>query len=88
VNNNNAISPPAEANLPDTAPNDGTTVFQEVYAANAGGAEVVFYGINGGGHTWPGSADTGLEFLVGLTSHDMSATQVIWDFFKTHVRGS
>ncbi len=88
VNNNHAISPPAKANLPDTDPKDSTTVFQEVYSANPEGAEVVFYGINGGGHTWPGSADTGLGFLVGLTSRDISATQVIWEFFKTHTRRS
>ncbi len=88
VNNNNAISPPTKTDIPDTDPNDGTTVFRDAYAANPEGAEVDLYGINGGGHTWPGSADTCLEFLVGRTNQDINATQVIWDFFKTHVRNS
>lgn len=88
VNFNNAISPPTETNLPDIDPTDGTSVFRRDYASNPGGAEVVFYGINGGGHTWPGSADAGLAFLVGATSRDISATQLIWDFLKTHSRGT
>jgi len=87
VYHNDALSPPVETNLPDTDPKDGTTAFRRVYAAPPGGAEVVFYGIEGGGHTWPCSADTGLGFLVGLTSQDLCATQIIWDFFKTHIRG-
>ena len=83
-----AVSPPAETNLPDADPNDGTTVFRDIFAPGTEGAEVDFYGINGGCHTWPGSADTCLEFLVGRTSQDINATQVIWDFFKAHARSS
>ena len=83
-----AVSPPAETNLPDADPNDGTTVFRDIFAPGTEGAEVDFYGINGGCHTWPGSADTCLEFLVGRTSQDINATQVIWDFFKAHAGSS
>ena len=86
VNNNGALSPPEEVNLPDSDPNDGATVFRRKYAASEGGAEVVLYGINGGGHTWPGSSDTSLTFLVGATCRDINATQVVWDFLKTHTR--
>ena len=81
-----AASPPVETQLPDSDPSDGTTVFQRVFAPGAGGAQVDFYGINGGGHTWPGSGNNNLEFLVGRTSRDINATQVIWDFFKAHAR--
>ncbi len=43
------------------------------------GAPVVFYTIEGGGHTWPGAADnTG---GVGATTHDISASELIWDLF-------
>ena len=86
VNNNGAISPPNEANLPDTDPNDGTTVFRRSYSASPNGAKVILYGINGGGHTWPGNSDSSLAFLVGPTSQDINATQVIWDYFKDHTR--
>lgn len=88
VTENMAVLPPTETNLPDAAPNDGTTVLREVYAPGPGGAEVDFYRINGGGHTWPGSSDTRLIFLVGRTSQDINATQVIWDFFEAHARSS
>jgi polyhydroxybutyrate depolymerase len=86
VDNNNAVSPPTKTDLPDTNPNDGTTVFWDAYAANPEGAEVDLYGINGGGHTWPGGAGTCLEFLVGRIGQDMDAAQVVWNFFKTHIR--
>jgi len=86
VNHNNAVSTPVETQLPDADPKDGTTVFRRVYEANPPGAEVVFYGINGGGHTWPGSSNTWPTFLVGATSHDIDATRVIWDFLKTQIR--
>jgi polyhydroxybutyrate depolymerase len=45
------------------------TVEQQVYSPCNGGASVVHYKIDGGGHTWP----TGAEF---------NATQVVWDFFQ------
>lgn len=83
VANNNASSPPATDNLPDTDPNDGTTVYRETYASGMDGAEVIFYGIDGGGHAWPGSTPS-LEGLVGKTSQDIDATRIIWEFFKHH----
>jgi polyhydroxybutyrate depolymerase len=46
-------------------------------------ADVVFYTVAGGGHSWPGG--TGLpESIVGYTSQDIDATQVMWDFFQAH----
>ena len=86
VSHDDAISTPVETQLPDVDLHDGTTVFRRNYEANPTGAEIVFYGINGGGHTWPGSADTCLAFLVGATSQDINASQVIWDFLKTQAR--
>lgn len=83
VENNNASTSPSIEDLPDTDPNDGTTVYREAYPAGMDGAEVIFYGIEGGGHAWPGSAPR-LEWLVGTTSQDIDATRVIWDFFKQH----
>lgn len=88
VSVNNALSPPVSTTLPDTDPDDGTRVFQEVYAAGPGHAEVHFYGVNGGGHTWPGAGVSWPEFLVGRTSRDIHATRIIWDFFKAHSRSS
>jgi len=87
VSSNGALAPPTTADIPDTDPEDGTTVFRETYTAGPVGAEVVFYGIVGGGHTWPGSPPS-LTSLVGVTSQDIDATRTIWEFFARHARPS
>ncbi len=43
-------------------------------------AEVIFYTITGGGHTWPGGSPT----FVGRTSRSIHATAKMWVFFKNH----
>jgi polyhydroxybutyrate depolymerase len=45
------------------------------------GANVVFYTIAGGGHSWPGG-DPLPKWIVGTTSQDINATQIMWEFFK------
>jgi polyhydroxybutyrate depolymerase len=46
-------------------------------------AEVVFYSIAGGGHTWPGG-DPLPEFITGPTNMDIDATRLMWEFFEAH----
>jgi polyhydroxybutyrate depolymerase len=46
-------------------------------------AEVVFYSIAGGGHTWPGGEPLP-EFITGPTSMDIDATRLMWAFFEDH----
>ncbi len=44
-------------------------------------------GEQGGGHTWPGSTfvlPPELEALLGLTTHEISANDLMWDFFMAH----
>ena len=44
-------------------------------------------GLQGGGHTWPGSGffiPPGLEAIVGLTTQEIGANDLMWDFFLTH----
>ncbi len=48
-----------------------------------GAADVVFYTIAGGGHTWPGGQELP-RWLTGPTSQDIDATRVMWDFFTAH----
>ncbi len=45
------------------------------------GADVVLYTVEGGGHSWPGS-DIAPE--MGITTQDINATDVIWEFFAAH----
>jgi len=46
-------------------------------------SDVVFYTITGGGHTWPGGEPLP-EFITGITSQDIDATRVMWEFFQDH----
>jgi polyhydroxybutyrate depolymerase len=47
------------------------------------GADVVFYIIQGGGHTWPGGNPIP-AWIAGRTSNDIDATRTMWDFFQKH----
>ena len=38
-----------------------------------------FYTIEGGGHTWPGASDDSVG--VGATTHEINASELIWDLF-------
>jgi polyhydroxybutyrate depolymerase len=44
-------------------------------------AEVIFYTIMGGGHSWPGGQPLP-EWIVGHTTQDIDATRVMWEFFQ------
>lgn len=49
------------------------------------GADVAFYRIEGGGHTWPGSEfSASIESIVGPTTMSISANEVMWAFFRDH----
>jgi polyhydroxybutyrate depolymerase len=45
------------------------------------GAEVVFYTISDGGHTWPGGNDLP-KSITGKTTHEINATRLMWEFFE------
>ncbi len=68
--------------LPDVDQNDGTRVWKEEYANKENGINVVLYGIDGGGHTWPGGSSELPERVVGKMSHDINACNLIWDFLE------
>ncbi len=70
--------------LPDTDLNDGTRVWMRLYLNNITGMEVVQYGIEGGGHTWPGGEQYLPQSIIGKTSRDINACNLIWKFFRNH----
>jgi polyhydroxybutyrate depolymerase len=45
------------------------------------GADVVFYMIDGGGHSWPGGEPLP-KWIAGPTTQDIDATRVMWEFFS------
>ncbi len=70
---------------PDRDADDGTTVTRAEYSSPNGG-DVVFVKVEGGGHTWPGGWQYLPEKLVGKTSRDIDAGEVIWAFVQEHPR--
>jgi polyhydroxybutyrate depolymerase len=72
---------PVILDLPDIA-NDGTTIKQRIYSGGTDGSEVVSYVILNGGHTWPQGFQYLNEIIIGKTSQDMNACEVIWNFLK------
>ena len=72
---------------------DHTRVIRESYGPGRGGSEVVLYVIEGGGHTWPGrSIFSGVKApacmrrlsLLGLSTSEIDANDLLWDFFERH----
>jgi polyhydroxybutyrate depolymerase len=70
----------SENSLPDAAPDDVTRVKLVTGQGCAARGAVMQYQVIGGGHTWPGSRSR-FERLIGVTSQDTSATEVIVDRF-------
>jgi polyhydroxybutyrate depolymerase len=60
-----------------------THVVRRSYLNCADDAKVILYTINGGGHTWPGGKPLP-EWFAGLTTYEIDATQLMWDFFRRH----
>lgn len=79
---NDCIATPVVERLADKSA-DGTTVLRKSFAAGKGGAPVVYYEIQGGGHTWPGGHFQP-EGLLGKTTADINASEVIWEFFSKY----
>jgi polyhydroxybutyrate depolymerase len=72
---------PAICLMPDRV-DDGTMVKKLTYGPGKGGSEVVLYVITGGGHTWPGREPP--TKLLGRSTRDVSANDLIWEFFERH----
>jgi polyhydroxybutyrate depolymerase len=64
---------------------DGTSVVRESYPGCRDGSEVVLYEIRGGGHTWPGRQPRpAVGTMLGRTTGNVSANDVMWEFFRRH----
>jgi polyhydroxybutyrate depolymerase len=85
VQMNECAPDPTVTNLPIVS-DDGTRVLRETYGQCTQGAEVVIYIIDGGGHAWPGGIQYLPESIIGKTSRNMDASQVIWAFLASNPR--
>ncbi len=88
VEHDKCATPPAITILEDKDPGDGTRVRKEAYSQGVEGTEVILYAVEGGGHTWPGGYQYLRERVIGKTSRDIDANEVIWNFCKNFKRKS
>ncbi|MDX1934455.1 MAG: PHB depolymerase family esterase [Capsulimonadales bacterium] len=77
--------------LPDRDPGDGCRLHKTVYPAAPGGASVLFYRVEGGGHAMPSIshplADKPLiRRFIGPVCRDVEGAKLAWDFFKDKTR--
>jgi polyhydroxybutyrate depolymerase len=82
VNNAEAIAKIEK--LPDIDPEDKSRVVVHQYAAKVGGAPVVLYEVQGGGHTEPSTSiaySRILSLIVGNQNRDIEMADKLWDFF-------
>lgn len=81
VDVNNCSSIPNVTDLPNIAPQDGSTVQRRLYEEGDNGATVAHFIVTGGGHTWPGTI-----FGSAGTNQDINASLEIWRFFSRYTK--
>jgi polyhydroxybutyrate depolymerase len=74
--------PPATERI-DERRFDRTAIHTDTYAPCDAATAVVQMTVDGGGHTWPGAR---IAPLLGRTSKEIDASEVIWAFFAAHGR--
>lgn len=79
VTHNNCDTVPSVTQLPDTDPNDGSTVEQLVYAQGDNGTVVEHLKVDGGAHTWP-DENTSARGV----NRDINGCEEIWRFFARY----
>lgn len=57
-------------------------VYRLRYSGCNDGADIELYVVDGGGHTWPDA--TSDEERLGFTTHEISANDLMWEFFEQH----
>ena len=91
VGQNGALSgSPVSSVLPDLNPNDGCRVNQTEYEAGPNGAPVVFWSVEGAGHTMPtvqhfGLAPPFFERIVGKQCGDVESVEEVWSFWEDKI---
>ncbi|MCJ7663644.1 MAG: prolyl oligopeptidase family serine peptidase [Desulfobacterales bacterium] len=63
---------------------DGTRVIRYTYRTEQDRQNIVLYKIIKAGHTWPGQPHARL--LLGRTTTEISANDIMWEFFRAHVK--
>jgi polyhydroxybutyrate depolymerase len=75
-----ALHSPREPQLDENS----NGVHKRVYGPGRQKAEIMLITVAGLGHHWPGGISQAPQFLVGKPSQKLNATDVIWEFFRSH----
>jgi polyhydroxybutyrate depolymerase len=70
--------------MADLNPNDDCYPEKFLWADGRHDTDVVLCRVVGGGHTWPGSTLPFYFFFLGNVCLDFDASQMIWNFFRSH----
>lgn len=84
VAHNNCQTVMQVVNIPDTFTTDNSTAQLYEYVNCDCGADVIFYKLINGGHTWPGVYVASQAGVLGNTNRDINASIALWDFFNAH----
>ncbi len=84
VTYNNCNLVPIEEVLPSTTENPETFVGKITYQDCAFGGDLLFYGIQNGGHNWAGVPDVIGDEIAGLVNTDVHASDLVWDFVSQY----
>lgn len=79
TNYNNCESDPLLTELPDVNAQDGSTVSHFVYGNGDKQTVTEHFKVNGGGHTWAGTA-----FVFSGTNYDINASLEVWQFLSKY----
>ncbi len=82
--NNGCAGSAGVSPMPDLDSRDGTRAFRMFFECDDPVRETTLIAIQGGGHHWPGIGRSLPEGKAGKVSLDVSATDLIWEFFSRH----
>lgn len=84
VKHNNCQTANPLYSLPDTFTSDNSTAELYTFTNCDCNADVTFYKLINGGHTWPGVYVASQASVLGNTNRDINASVELWNFFNAH----
>lgn len=84
VSHYGCLEAPTSTTTLDADADDGVHIELERYGGGQcpSQSHVVHARVVQGGHTWPGGSAYAPEFIVGVASQDVDATELFWEFFS------
>jgi polyhydroxybutyrate depolymerase len=79
---NHCAEKPAKSKLPEHA-KGGMETKIDTFENCQENAQVSLYSVKGAGNTWPGGEQYETENMIGKTSQDFNANELIWSFLAT-----